>query len=452
MNRLRTPLAFERIRSDLHVPVSFDADVLAAADAATRRPLPAALDLREINFVTLDPAGARDLDQAYALEKKTDGYVVRYAIADVGHFVEPGGAIDAEAHRRGVTLYLPDGRAPLHPEMLSEGAASLAPGVDRPALVWTIEVGADGADGAARIERAIVRSREQRAYPTATDPLLQEVGQVLVSAESRRGGVSLDLPEQEVVADGARWRLIVRDVKPIEGWNAQLSLLAGRSAARLMLDGRVGILRTMPPPDEVVVKHLRHLALALGIAWPKDMTYADVVHSIDRTDVRGVVFLRNAVRALRGASYTAFDGALPELLTHSAVAAPYAHVTAPLRRLADRFANEVVVSLCAGVAVPDWARAGLARLPEIMAAANRKEHEVDRAVVDQVEALLLSPHIGTVLDATVVSVEKVATVAIADPVVVAPSTAAPGWQPGDAVKVMVVAVDVDARRIALAPA
>jgi exoribonuclease R len=164
------------------------------------------------------------------------------------------------------------------------------------------------------------------------------------------------------------------------------------------------------------------------------------------------VFIRNAVRALRGAGYTAFDGAPPAISEQSAVAAPYAHVTAPLRRLADRFANEVVVSLSAGVPVPEWARSELVALPEVMATANRKEHEVDRAVIDQVEALLLSSHVGSTLDAIVVSIDKQATVAIADPVVVAPAAADPGWQPGDDVKVAVVAVDVEARRVELRPA
>jgi exoribonuclease R len=450
--RLRAPVGFDRIRSELSVPGEFPPDVLAAADEAAKRPLPDALDLRGIDFVTLDPAGATDLDQAYSLEPTADGWTVRYAIADVAHFVDPGGPIDAEARRRGVTLYLPDGRAPLHPPVLSEGAASLLPNEDRPALVWTIEVGADGTDGAARLERAIVRSREQRAYETATDEVLRALGTALEGAEARRGGVSLDVPEQVVEQAGDRWRLDTRDVRPIEGWNEQLSLLAGRAGARLMLEGGVGILRTMPPADEVMVKHMRRLAKGLGIEWSTRSSFAEAVRSIDRSSVCGVVFLRNAVRALRGAGYTAFDGVPPELSTHSAVAAPYAHVTAPLRRLADRFANEVVVSLCAGAEIPSWARTSLPALPDVMAAANRKEREVDRAVIDQVEAMLLSSRLGQVLDATVVSVERDATVAITDPVVVAPARLGDGAAPGDAVEVKVESVDLDARRVQLVAA
>ncbi|HYD10970.1 MAG TPA: RNB domain-containing ribonuclease [Acidimicrobiales bacterium] len=443
------------LRDELDVPGDFPPDVLAEAEAAVGRPLPThATDLRDIDFVTLDPPGSRDLDQAYAIERRPEegGWRIRYAIADVAHFVDPGGAIDREAHRRGVTLYLPDGRAPLHPPVLSEGAASLLPDVDRPAVVWTLDVAADGTDGAVHVERAIVRSREQRAYETASDPLLQEVGEALEAAEARRGGVSLDLPAQEVTAQGDRWVLRTDAVLPIEGWNEQLSLLAGRAAARLMLDGGVGLLRTMPPPDEDVVRGLRVLAGALDLAWRADQTYADVVRSIDRTDRRGVVFLQHAVRAMRGAAYTAFDGAPPDISEHSAVAAPYAHVTAPLRRLADRHATEVALAHCAGAPIPAWARDELPALATLMVDANRKASTVERAVIDLAEAMTLAWCVGAVLDATVVSTGKAAIVAVHDPVVVARSEMDPSWRPGDAVSVRVVAADVERRRVELAPA
>jgi len=445
------------LREELDVPGEFPPDVLAEAEAAAQRPLPTAVpDLRDVDFVTLDPPGARDLDQAYAIERRDGGgWRVRYAIADVAHFVDPGGAVDREAHARGVTLYLPDGRAPLHPTALSEGSASLLPGVDRPAVVWTMDVhadGTDGTDGDVHVERAIVRSREQRDYETVVDPLLQEVGEALEAAEAARGGVSLDLPAQEVEAEGERWVLRVDPVLPSEGWNEQLSLLAGRSAGRLMLDGRVGLLRTMPPPDEGVVRELRALAAALGIDWPSTRSYGDVVRSIDRQDRKGVVFLQHAVRAMRGAGYTAFDGALPELREHSAVAAPYAHVTAPLRRLADRHANEVVLALCAGTPIPTWARSELPDLAELMSAANRKAAAVDRAVIDLAEAMTLAWCVGAVLDATVVSTGERTTVAITEPVVVAVSEPDPSWRPGDAVRVEVVAADPARRQVSLRPA
>ncbi len=92
---------------------------------------------------------------------------MHYAIADVAALVAPGGAVDAEAHPRGVTIYMPDRRAPLHPRALGEGAASLLPGEDRPALLWTIDLDAEGEPTDVHLERATVRSRAALSYTEA---------------------------------------------------------------------------------------------------------------------------------------------------------------------------------------------------------------------------------------------------------------------------------------------
>src|SRR4051794_11608991 len=102
----------EAIRREAGVPEEFPPDARAEADAAASRP-PAG-ERVELPFVTIDPPGARDLDQAMHLERRGDGHRVRYAIADPGAFVAPGGALDRETHARGVTVYAPDAKAPLH--------------------------------------------------------------------------------------------------------------------------------------------------------------------------------------------------------------------------------------------------------------------------------------------------------------------------------------------------
>ena len=119
---------FARIRAELELPGEFPADVVAEAEAAAAAPNLPAYDVTDLPFLTIDPPGSMDLDQAMHLERHGSGFRVRYAIADVATFVRPGGAIDAEAHRRVETLYSPDTRTPLHPPVLSEGAASLLPG------------------------------------------------------------------------------------------------------------------------------------------------------------------------------------------------------------------------------------------------------------------------------------------------------------------------------------
>src|SRR3954463_10423815 len=109
------PLDFSALRKQLEVPGDFASDALAdAAQGIQGLQLPAA-DATDIAFVTIDPKGSKDLDQAIHIARAGDGYLVSYAIADVAAFVPPGGALDAETHRRGETLYFPDLRVPLHP-------------------------------------------------------------------------------------------------------------------------------------------------------------------------------------------------------------------------------------------------------------------------------------------------------------------------------------------------
>ncbi|MFI0373933.1 RNB domain-containing ribonuclease [Actinomadura sp. 1N219] len=415
--RLRTAEAdaeiragLDRIRAEYSVPGPFPPAVLTEAAGPAVHPDGRA-DLRGLPFFTLDPPGSLDLDQAMHLERRGPGHRVRYAIADMAGFVRPGGALDAEARSRGVTLYLPDANAPLHPRPLSENAASLLPGRDRPAVAWTIDIDDAGRITGVDVRRALVRSRARLDYATARhdggDPriaLLGEIGERLIAAEAARGGVSLPLPEQEVVHANGGWALKLRGDLATEAWNAQISLLTGRAAARLMLDGGVGLLRTMPPAPPEAVARLRLAAGALGVAWPGGSAYGDIVRALDPSLPRHAAFLHDAGALMRGAGYTAFDGSPPGQAEHAAVAAPYAHVTAPIRRLADRYATEVCLALAAGRPVPGWAREALPELPEVMQRALRRAADIDHACVDLVEALLLRDHVGDVFDAVVVDV------------------------------------------------
>jgi exoribonuclease R len=147
-----------RLRASLGVPKSFPADVLAEADRAAAGPRLPSRDRTDIEFVTLDPEGSTDLDQAFHLSRTPAGFLLRYAIADVAAFVTAGGRLDAEAHARGETLYAPTKRTPLHPPVLSEGATSLLPDQVRPALLWELQLDHDGATVDTHVERALVRT------------------------------------------------------------------------------------------------------------------------------------------------------------------------------------------------------------------------------------------------------------------------------------------------------
>ncbi|WP_336215510.1 RNB domain-containing ribonuclease [Nonomuraea sp. LPB2021202275-12-8] len=424
---------FDRIRRELKLPGEFPQAVLDEAEWVAEVPRPGGKDLTDLPFITVDPPGSMDLDQALHLERLHGGYRVWYAIADVGAFVRPGGVIDAEARARGATIYLPTGNVPLHPRVLSEGAASLLPGATRPAVVWRIDLDADGVTVGADVQRALVRSRErldydyvQAAVDTGTADgtlnLLAEIGRLRLELERERGGVTLPTPEQEMVPADGGFSLEYRLPLPAEAWNAQISLLTGMAAAAMMLDAEIGVLRVLPAPRSGDLAKVRRVAEALEVPWPEGASYGAVVHGLDAKVPQQAAFLHEARVLLRGAGYVAFDGAPPKLADHAAVAAPYTHVTAPLRRLVDRYATEVCLAVAAGEPVPADVRAALAALPEVMSASGRRAGAAERACVDLVEAFVLRERVGQAFGAMVIDTDAErggGLVQLADPAVIA---------------------------------
>lgn len=485
-----------RLRQELELPSEFPADVLAEAERAAAEVLAALpgdtdrVDLTGMPFVTVDPAGSTDLDQALHIERTETGLRVHYAIADVPAFVATGGAVDAEARRRGQTVYLPDGRVPLHPVRLSEDAGSLLPEQERPAFVWTMDLDAEGVLGEVGLVRARVRSRAQLTYVqvqalvgdgtpvtesfeegaavgtgTAADAevpelpeeilsslrLLPEVGRLRRAQEAARGGASLNMPDQEIHVDSSgAYRLVQRVPLPVEDDNAHVSLMTGMAAARIMLEGGVGVLRTMPAPDEEALAEFRSRVAALGAPWTDEQDYGAYLRTVDPATPQGLAVLHAATALFRGADYSAFDAAAddPELRTppedpeQAALAAPYAHTTAPLRRLVDRFVLIVCHALVQGAEVPADVRAALPELPSLMADSGRRASQADRAAVDLVEAAELTAHVGEELEGTVVrrrGEDSVDVQLIAPPAYLSVPGAA---EPGDAVRVHIDAVDV----------
>jgi exoribonuclease R len=453
------------LEDELGISDEFAPEVLAAAQDAAANPMLPELDRTDLPLVTIDPPGSKDLDQALHIERRDDGFRVWYAIADVATFVEPGGPVDIEAHRRGRTLYAPDHRVPLYPSVISEGAASLLPDQVRPALLWSIDLDARGEATEVDVVRAQVRSKAQLDYPgvqaelgAGTAPevlcLLKEVGELRLSRERERGGISLPLPEQEVRIGESGWSLEYREKLPVEDWNAQLSLLTGMEAAELMLYGEEGIVRTLPPATNAALAKLRRTAAALELPWGEDVDYPDFVRSLDPNLPAAAAMLNACTALFRGAGYVAFDGGVPERVEHAALASEYAHVTAPLRRLVDRYAGEIAVALCAGTDIPEWVRARLRDLPKEMEEADRRAHRFERAVLDLVEAGLLASHVGESYDGVVADVEDanpasgivvLRGLAIEAKVTAAPASSLPL---GERVRVSLTTADIGARKVA----
>ena len=473
--------ALDELRARYEVPTAFPPEALAEAEAAAtswaqdgpaRLLADGARDARDLDLVTIDPPGSMDLDQAVLLERlsaqtetgsaadrTTDTaatghvsglsatYRIHYAIASLATFVTPGGALDAELSRRGETIYAPDAATPLHPEVLSHGAASLLEDVDRPACLWTIDLDARGEVVSARVERALVRSRARLTYgqvqaaidgegtlpssaPTDLPGLLAEIGRLRLEREIARGGISMTTPEQVVeVTEAAEsagdsesaeapgpsgYRLAYRVPVPAEQYNAQISLLTGMCAARIMVECGVGILRTLPPARPEDYARLRRVAAALGIDWPAAQPYSELVRGLDHAVPAHAAFMDQAMSLFRGSGYLAFgaggvgvpaddEASDAEEAVHSAIAARYAHVTAPLRRLVDRYGEEVCIAACAQAPVPEWVLQALPDLPDVMEQTGKRARAIGRGALTALEALVLRGHEDEVFDGVITS-------------------------------------------------
>lgn len=452
---------FAAIRARLEVPESVPPAIEAAAAEAARWAWGAdRIDRRDLPLVTIDPVGSRDLDQALHLEARGDGHRVSYAIADVAAFVRPGDLVDQEAWRRVVTMYSPDHRSPLHPAPLSEAAGSLLPDGDRPAVLWTIDLDERGEVTDRRVERAVVRSRAQLGYEEGQrlaeaggHPALGElptVGERRIARQAERGGISLHLPDQEVVERDGGYDVVFEAPRRIEQWNEQISLLTGMVAAELMLEAGTGLLRTLPPPPAFVVRALGRCARGLGVDWPKRTDdYAAILAGLDPALPTHAALITQSARLFRGAGYVGFAGERPELVEQAAIGAPYAHVTAPLRRLGDRFALELALAAHGGRPPAGWAVEALDLLPGTLEEGARRQSALDRACVDFTEAMVLRDRVGQRFAVVVTEAEDDdLRVQFRDPAVLARARGE-GLTAGEEAEVELVAVHPEEGRIDL---
>ncbi|MBA8825549.1 exoribonuclease R [Saccharopolyspora lacisalsi] len=454
---------FSAVRAELGLPGEFSFASLSEAERVVVDPAftDVRVDATDLAMVTVDPPGSKDLDQAVLLERRgRRGYRIHYAIADVAAFVPPGGALDVETHRRGQTLYLPDGTVPLHPTLLSEGAASLLPEQTRPAVLWRLDLDGDGVPVRVDVRRAWVRSVAQLDYeglqrslalgtPSPAVALLPEVGELRREQAVRRGAIELGLPEQQVNPDGDEgWSLTLRPRLRLEAYNAEISLMTGMCAAEMMCSSGIGVLRTVPDPEPGTIEVLRRSAARLGLDWPSSVGPAEFLAGIDPARPDALALHVAAIRLLRGAGYTSFEDGAPGKTRHAGIGAAYAHVTAPLRRLVDRYGAEVCLAVDAGRDVPEWVSTALPQLPSVMGGSDRVATQVERACIAQAQSWTLTGHIGEEYVATVLRAEgDGGEVFVADPPVIAPCRG-DGLEEGRRVRVRLFEADPVRRAVA----
>lgn len=438
------------IREQYQVPADFPPQVLAAAETAAARPLTDHADRTAIPFVTLDPASSTDLDQAFWIEQAGNDLILFYAIADVAWFVDDGDAIDVEAWNRGETIYLPDGKAGLYPQILSERAASLLPDGQRPAVIFTVRLDADGNPTLQGAERAVIRNRAKLAYdsvaPADLPPAFAAYAARMDRAEAARGAARVDPPEQEVEAlsDG-RFALALRPLRESERQNAALSLSANLAIAAALQQAGTGLFRVMAGPSARALSRLRSTAAGLGIAWPEGTDLKALERTLDQRNPHHAAFMIAIRRAGNGAGYAPWlPGVTP---WHEAIAATYAHATAPLRRLADRYVIRATLAVANAQAVPASVEDAFWRLPAVMAKASAASGQIDRAVIDLAEAVMLHGREGDLFGACITDTDgDSARVQLVDLPVVTRAKV-PGAAPGQRLNLRLEAADVPARRL-----
>ena len=455
-------LDFDAIAEEFSVRRDFPVELHREAEQAVDRFAKEREDLRDVAFVTIDPVGSRDLDQAIYIERLVAGYRVHYAIADVAAFITPGSALDRESIHRGQTIYLPDSPARLHPEELSEDSASLLPGQERPAVVWSIDLEDNGEIAHTHVRRALIRSRARLDYDRAQADLeagvlhpsiehLPAVGRLRQESALRRNAINLSIPSQRVVRvsddrAGEHFEIIIEPRHPIMDYNSEISLLTGMVAGTMMVEAGHGLLRTLAPATAGSEKTFRFEVNALGYDLPDDQPIGEFLQSIDPNNSTGMAVQREAQKLLRGSGYVSVATGEPEI--HNGVGGYYAHVTAPLRRLVDRFATEHCLAIVGGYEVPDWVLAAEEQVLESMRRTSSLASQVDNACLDLTEATVLQPWVGQGFDGVVLSSDEERSTArlfIVDPPVFARSLGAP--QSGTRRKFTLITADPETRAV-----
>lgn len=239
--------------------------------------------------------------------------------------------------------------------------------------------------------------------------------------------------------------LVLRPRLDTEEHNAGMSLATNLAVADVLHAAGTGLYRVMAEPTERSIARLRHTARAFGLDWPGELNLLEFQRTLPLGEPRTSAFLIAVRRAGGGATYEAYSaGQRP---WHAAMAATYAHATAPLRRLADRYVVEAALAVANDRPVPEHVQAAFGELPDVMERRETVAGRVDSAVIELAEAVVLTGREGDVFDAVVVDEDdRGALVQLADPPVMV-RVGARRVDPGDDVRVKVTAVDVDARRV-----
>jgi ribonuclease R len=385
-------------------------------------------DLRKLPLVTIDGEDARDFDDAVFAEPAGDGWRLIVAIADVSHYIRKSDAIDAEARRRGTSVYFPDRVVPMLPEALSNELCSLKPQVDRLCMVCEMQIDGRGGVTRAKFYRAVMHSHARLTYNQVdavhrgADPAayahikrlgpaiehLYGVYAALASARSRRGALDLDLPEVRIELDesgaiaGVRSRLRNDAHRLIE----ECMIAANVEAARYLRRHRIATLyRVHNGPEGDKLEQLRLLFQSLGVPMP------DTAQARPREINRGLQLLREradfpmlATAVLRSMTQAVYQ---PVNNGHFGLAlTAYAHFTSPIRRYPDLLVHRAIGHLIDGGKAGAFSYDGpmMEQLGKNTSMQERRADEATRFVDARCKCLFMQHRVGEVLDGVVTGV------------------------------------------------
>ena len=417
------------------IPHHFSEKVLAEAEAASSLPVDAAKreDLTHLPIVAIDPADARDHDDAiWAEPDGSGGFRALVAIADVSYYVRPGGALDREARKRGNSAYFPDRVVPMLPEVLSAEACSLKQDAPRAAMVCHLAISAEGQITQWRFTRAIVQIAENIAYEdaqariddgTASEPLvnLWAAWKALAAARAARDPLELEIPERRVTLDeqGRITGIAIRERldahRVVEDF-----MIAANVAAAKALESKVSpvVYRIHEPPTREKLIALREYFETLGkkLALGQVITpglfnrmLKDIAEPAEKALVMEAV-LRSQTQAYYG----------PANAGHFGLAlGSYAHFTSPIRRYADLLVHRALVDsfgleqpkpksdlLPPATGLSEHDRADLTRITDAISLTERRAMEAERDTIDRYVAAWLSARVGEVFQTRITGVQK----------------------------------------------
>ncbi len=432
---LRTERAVSLIAIHAHaIPHVFPSAALAEAQAAGTARLAGREDWRQVPFVTIDPADAKDHDDAVHAIPDVDpgnpnGHIITVAIADVAHYAHPGSALDREALLRGNSVYFPDRVVPMLPERISNELCSLKPDTDRAALAVHIAIGADGRKRSHAFHRVLIRSRARLHYaqvqqaidgapdeatealmPTVLEPLYAAY-RAVKRARDARSPLELELPERKILlkTDGTVDRVITPERLDSHRLIEEFMILANVAAAETLERARVALLyRVHDEPAVEKVMALREFLQTLGISLSKGqgLRAADFNRILARAKGSEVEKLLHEVvlRTQAQAEYAA------ENYGHFGLnLRRYAHFTSPIRRYADLIVHRALIrALKLGRdGLPDREDVGsLGEIGARISAAERRAMAAERETVDRLIAHFLADRVGAVLAGHIAGVAR----------------------------------------------